>query len=319
MHDPDQETVRSSLPGSWMRASKVSAAPSSPEGIAVTSMDGDALLTGTETSCMTEPPSSSTIAIVGVYVESSPYVWVRVNVPMAAGGSWVDVRATVSIAPTPQSTNAVWVSSQPGSENVTVIDAGDPSTAPVTATEPISGATFWIVYSAVAVAVRSPSETSTVTVPTKLSPKVTGGETGEDIQPVSQVPSLVKSHRNCRLSPSGSDDALASNSIGEPSNSVKGPVRTAVGAWFVLNTSTIGISEWASTVSSAFVSTAARGSSIRPAGRWGLSSLYRSLIPWYGVGVSRGLPLTSAPGRSTVQVIVLEPSELFVTSVGATE
>src|SRR3989442_15214809 len=82
--------------------------------------------TGTDRSWITEPPSSSTITSVPAYVKSSPYVCVTVNVPTAAGGSWLAATANESISPVPQSKNAVCVSSHPGSENVTVIVAGGP-------------------------------------------------------------------------------------------------------------------------------------------------------------------------------------------------
>src|SRR5437867_3882268 len=218
------------------------------------------------------PPSSSMSTRAPGYAKSSPYVWVIVNVPVAAGGSWLDSRVRLSISPVPQSTNAVCVSSQPGSENVTVYEVGAPSNPPSTTIESMCGGAFAIRYAAVAVAVSSLSETSTVTLPLASSPNVSGGETAESCQSVSHVPSLSKSHRNWRWSPSGSDEVLASNVIGVPSTPVYGPPKAAVGALFSRNTSTTGTSEWASTVPSASVSTSARGISSRPGVRWGLSS-----------------------------------------------
>src|SRR5256885_12916074 len=83
--------------------------------------------TGTDRSWITEPPSSSTITSVPAYVKSSPYVCVTVNVPTAAGGSWLAPTPNGSISPVPQSRNAVWGPSQPGAENGTGIVAGGPA------------------------------------------------------------------------------------------------------------------------------------------------------------------------------------------------
>src|SRR3989442_5805165 len=172
--------------------------------------------TGTDRSWITEPPSSSTITSVPAYVKSSPYVCVTVNVPTAAGGSWLAATANVSISPVPQSRNAVWVSSQPGSENVTVIVAGDPSSAPVIDTDRICGGAFAIAYAAVALAVSSPSETSMVTVPVVSSPNVRGGEIGEASPPGSHVPSLWEAHRDCRGGPAAAVEALRSDRVRVP-------------------------------------------------------------------------------------------------------
>ena len=114
-----------------------------------------------------------------------------VNVPVAAGGSWVAVTANVSISPVPHSTKAVWVSSHPGSVNVPVIVTGEPSGAPVIVREVITGGAFAITYDALAREVSSPSVTSTVTVPVASSPNVIGGEIAEALKPVSHAPSLV--------------------------------------------------------------------------------------------------------------------------------
>src|SRR6267143_496385 len=234
---------------------------STPAGATI----GATFATGMDRSWVTEPPSSSTMTSMPAYVKSSPYVCVTVNVPTAAGGSWLEVRAIVSICPVPQSRNAVWLSTQPGSENVTAIVAGDPSFAPVIDKERICGGAFAIAYAAVALAVSSPSETSTVTVPVVSSPNVSGGEIGEALQPVSHVPSLWKSHRYVRESPSMSVEALALNVIGVPSTPVYGPPRAAAGAAFTWVTSRTGIAECASIAPSAFASTSALGRSARPA------------------------------------------------------
>src|SRR3989449_11235560 len=186
--------------------------------------------TGTDRSWITEPPSSSTITSVPAYVKSSPYVCVTVNVPTAAGGSWLAATANQSISPVPQSRNAVWVSSQPGSEKVTVIVAGDPSFAPVIDRDRICGGAFVIAYAAVALAVSSPSETSTVTVPVASSPNVSGGGIGGAAQPGSNVPSLWKSPRYCRESPSRSVEPLASNVVGVPPTPAYRPPGAAVAA-----------------------------------------------------------------------------------------
>src|SRR2546425_4532098 len=134
---------------------------STPAGATI----GATFATGMDRSWVTEPPSSSTMTSVPAYVKSSPYVCVTVNVPTAAGGSWLEVRAIVSICPVPQSRNAVWLSTHPGSENVTAIVAGGPSFAPGTDKERICGGAFAIAYAAVAVGGGSPAETSTVTLP----------------------------------------------------------------------------------------------------------------------------------------------------------
>ncbi|TLZ65011.1 MAG: hypothetical protein E6K13_00530 [Methanobacteriota archaeon] len=81
--------------------------------------------------------------------------------------------------------------------------------------------------------VRSPSVTSTTTVPEKSSPHVYVVADSED-HAVSHVPSPLKSQRYWRESPSGSEDPDASSGTVVPSGTGLGTDSAAVGALLMI-------------------------------------------------------------------------------------
>src|SRR5437879_11006766 len=91
-----------------------------------------------------------------------------------------------------------------------------------------TGLTLNTVTDVSAVLFSSPSVTSTRTIPVQSSPHVYVGVAFGD-QGVSQVPSPLKSHRNCRGSSSESEEPLASNVTGVPSGTEPTGAITASG------------------------------------------------------------------------------------------